>query len=343
MSALGVAVIGAGDMGSRHAQHWRAAGARVVGVFDADAARAARLARTVDGKPFVDTEEFLAREDIQVVSVCTPTFLHARYTVAALEAGKHVLCEKPAALTLPDALAMKKAERASGRQLRIGFIRRFDPACHQLMAFRQKIGDPVLAQATLAAGIRPKHLMHDAAANGGPIIDMCCHIFDQWAALYGERPTSVRAHGYTFGNDKIELAAVQHKALDSAHITLTHPSGGVGQIHVSWGLPSGIEPLERHTYMAPDGLITVDWPRQVTLRNAEGTTRWKSRGMDPWQVEISQFHKELIDGECRYLATIDDGIEALRTSLAVLESVAQNRDIDPEEISGEMPAIKEVA
>lgn len=340
MSRLGVLVVGAGDMGARHAEHWNAVGARVVGVFDPDRARAEAVAAGVGAEAVDDTASFLARSDVRVVSVCTPTFLHARYTIEALLAGKDVLCEKPAALTLSDALAMKDAAVQSGRKLRFGFMRRFDPASHQILAFRHKIGDPVLAQATIAAGIRPKLLMHDAAANGGPIIDMCCHVFDQWVALFGESPSCVRAHGYTFSQDKIELAGILHKALDSAHITLRYPSGGVGQVHVSWGLPSGVEPFERHTYMGPDGLITADWPHKVTLRDGAGAVRWTSAGLDPWLAEIGQFHRELQDGERRHLATIGDGIEALRTSLAVLESVAQDREIDPDEISGELPALE---
>ncbi len=301
------------------------------------------MAGRLEAEAFTATEVFLGRSDVHIVSVCTPTHLHATYTVESLDAGKHVLCEKPAALTLPDALRMKEAALRNGRELRIGFMRRFDPASHQLMAFRQKIGDPVMAQTTLAAGVRPKLLMHDAAANGGPIIDMCCHIFDQWAALFGEQPDTVRAHGYTFSENKIELASIQHKALDSAHITLTYPSGAVGHIHVSWGLPGGIKPLEYHTYMAPEGLITVDWPKQVTLMDASGTNHWKGRASDPWLTQISQFYRELLDGEPRHLATIDDGIEALRASLAVLESVAQGREVRPVEITGEMPSLVERA
>jgi predicted dehydrogenase len=343
MTELGVVIVGAGEMGLRHAVKWFEAGAKVIGVFDPDQKRAKRVASRLDAEAFTETETSLDRSDVHIVSVCTPTYLHAKYTVEALDAGKHVLCEKPAALTLPDALRMKEAALRNGRELRIGFMRRFDSASHQIMAFRQKIGDPVMAQATLAAGVRPKLLMHDAAANGGPIIDMCCHIFDQWVALFGEQPETVRAHGYTFSENKIELAAIRHKALDSAHITLAYPSGAVGHIHVSWGLPSGIKPLEYHTYMAPEGLITVDWPKQVTLMDASGTNHWKGRGVDPWLTQITQFYRELLDGEPRHLATIDDGIEALRTSLAVLESVAQEREVRPAEITGEMPDLPQKA
>jgi predicted dehydrogenase len=324
---FGVAVVGAGDMGERHARHWRAAGAKVVGVCDAYVAKAEGLAARVGAEAFSNLEALLARDDVHAVSVCTPTFLHASQTVEALEAGKHVLCEKPAALTLEDALAMKRTAQEQGRELRIGFMRRFDPAHHQLMNFRARIGSPVLAQATIAAGIRPKLLMHDRLANGGPIIDMCCHIFNLWGRMFACDPYSVSAQGYTFSDNKIELSHIEHKALDSAQIILEYPDGSVGHVQVSWGLPAGVEAFERHTYIGPDGLISLSWPEQITLRDAEGATRWSSSGYDPHKAEIVHFYKELTQGAERKLATIDEGITALKISLAVLDSVAEHRPL----------------
>ena len=337
--ALGVVVVGAGDMGARHARWWAEAGARVVAVVDPDRARAERVAAGFGALALDDLGTALERADVGAASICTPTFLHARYTVAALKAGKHVLCEKPAALRLSEGEAMRRAAEESGKMLRIGFMRRFDPASHQILAFGRRIGGPVLAQATLAAGIRPKLLMHDAAANGGPIIDMCCHIFDQWEAFYGERPAGVRAYGTTFGEGKPELAHIRHKAVDSAHITLRYPGGGVGQIQVSWGLPSGIAATERHTYMGPEGLIIAAWPERVELLTSEGTLRWEPPASDPWREEIRAFHRELHGLEHRPLATIDDGVRALRTSLAVLTSIAEDREVAPSEVQGDLPPL----
>jgi predicted dehydrogenase len=319
--ALGVIVIGAGDMGARHARHWHTIGADVVAVVDPDTARADAVAALVGAEAHAEVGDLLARTDVHVVSVCTPTYLHAVVTVAALEAGKHVLCEKPAALTLRDAVAMQRAAERSGRQLRIGFMRRFDPAYRPLIDFTERAGKPLLAQATITAGVRPKRLMHDALANGGPIIDMCCHVFDLWGRMLGGEPVAVSARGYTFSDDKPELAGIAQRALDSALITLEYEGGSVGQIQVSWGLPSGIEPVERHTYVGPSGMVSVDWPRHITLRDAEGVTRWRSRGVDPYLAEITQFRREIVEGAPREVPDIGAGIAALRVSLAVLEAI----------------------
>jgi myo-inositol 2-dehydrogenase/D-chiro-inositol 1-dehydrogenase len=323
---LRVAVIGAGDMGARHARHWAAAGARVVAVVDPDRTRAELAAAETGAEAFADAAEALALAP-EAVSVCTPTYLHAHYAIAALEAGAHVLCEKPVALKLADAYAMRDAAVAAGRELRIGFMRRFDPAFDQLLDVTTRAGTPLLAQATITAGIRPKRLMHDAMANGGPIIDMCCHLFFVWDHVLGGQPLEASALGYTFSDGKPEVAHIRHRALDSALITLAYPNGSVGQVQVSWGLPSGVEPVERHTYVGPDGLVTVDWPGRITLRDGGGETRWTNPGDDPYRGQIAQFHAELTQGAKRAVASVQDGIDTLRTSLAVLRSVATRRPV----------------
>jgi len=336
--ALGVVVVGAGDMGARHARGWTEAGARVVAVADPDLARARAVAAEFGALALADPAPAWERADVDVASVCTPTFLHARFVVAALEAGKHVLCEKPVSLRLSEAEAMRRAAEASGRVLRIGFMRRFDPATGQILAFGEAVGRPVLAQATLSAGVRPKRLMHDAAANGGPIIDMCCHLFDQWEAFFGEPPSVVRAFGYTFGEGKPELAGIRDKAVDSAHITLRYPGGGVGHIQVSWGLPAGVPASEQHTYMGPGGLIAVQWPQQVSLLRSDGAVRWEAPPGDPWREEIRHFDRALRGLPHAPLATVEDGIGALRTSLAALTSIAEDRDVAPSEVRAEVSA-----
>lgn len=324
---LGVVVVGAGDLGTRHALHWRAAGARVVAVCDPWLERATEAANEVGAEAAADPIGYLQRTDVHVVSVCTPTFLHEAYTVAALEAGKHVLCEKPVALTLAAGERMKAAARLHGRQLRIGLMRRFDPAHTQLLACHAQLGGPTLAQATIVAGLRPKRLMHDARGNGGPIIDMCCHLFDLWSELFGGQPESVTAHGYTFGEGAPELASIEEKALDSALFTLTYPGGNVGQVQVSWGLPSGVEYLERHSYVGPGGLLVANWNTSMTLwRSATGEV-WQAPDFDAWGAQIAQFYRELTQGAPQEVAGIDEGLAALRVSLAVLESVAQGRTV----------------
>lgn len=326
--ALTAAVIGAGDMGSRHARHWAAVGARVLAVVDPDTSRVAAAAAETGAVALASFAEALAlRPD--VVSVCTPTFLHAPITIAAFQAGAHVLCEKPVALTLADGRAMADAALAAGKELRIGFMRRFDPAAARLAETVARAGTPLLVQATITAGIRPKRLMHDATANGGPVIDMACHVFDLWSRMFGGPAEQVVAIGHTFGDGRPELANIRQRALDSAAATLRYPGGHLAQLQISWGLPSGIAPREQHTYVGPHGLVTVEWPGAVDWHDGGPATPWHHPGDDPYRAQIAQFHAELTHAAPREVATIDDGMSALATSLAVLASIDQGHAVRP--------------
>ncbi len=338
---LGVVVVGAGDLGSRHARHWHEAGARVVAVCDPWIERATEVAAQVGAEAATHPDDYLRRSDVHVVSVATPTFLHESYTVAALQAGKHVLCEKPVALSVPAAENMKRVAEENDRELRIGLMRRFDPAYARLLEWHARLGAPTLAQATLVAGLRPKRLMHDARGNGGPIIDMCCHLFDTWSTLFGGQPESVTAHGYTFGEGRSELASIEQKALDSAQFTLVYPGGHVGQVQVSWGLPSGVDHQERHSYVAPEGLLTVNWNSGMTLYRGAAPDVWAAPQFDAWRAEVAQFYRELTSDAPQLTAGVDDSIAALRVSLAVLRSVAEQRTVFLAEEVERIPVIPE--
>lgn len=318
--SLRVAVVGAGDMGARHAAHWDAAGAQVVAICDPAHGRAEALAARFGARIETEPLDAVRASDLDVVSVCTPTYLHAPVTIAALDAGHDVLCEKPVALTLEDAQAMADAERRSGRRLRIGFMRRFDPLWTKVEQDLAQLGSPVMAHATLAAGVRPKLLMHDALANGGPVIDMACHLFDRWERVYGVPPRTVRARGHTFGADKPELAGLAHVAVDTVQVTLDYGPAGAAQVQLSWGLPSGVPAVERHSYVAPGGLLQTDG-EMIRLVRGPDVVIYERPEVDAWREEIAAFARELRSGDPQGVADVQAGTRALRSSLAVLDAV----------------------
>ncbi|MDH7569246.1 MAG: Gfo/Idh/MocA family oxidoreductase [Armatimonadota bacterium] len=128
MAKLGAAVIGA-RMGAGHAQGYASnPRTELRAVCDLDVEQARRVAER-HGAPVVTAnwEEVVARDDVQIVSVATPDPWHAPMTVAALEAGKHVLCEKPMALTLPECEQMIAAADRTGKLLMVGQVCRFAP------------------------------------------------------------------------------------------------------------------------------------------------------------------------------------------------------------------------
>lgn len=102
--------------------------AKIYGLYDLNQERAAQLAKQYGARAYASAEELLADPAIDAVSVCTANFAHAEITIAALKAGKHVLCEKPMATTLEDCRAMVDAAKAANRCLMIGHNQRLAKA-----------------------------------------------------------------------------------------------------------------------------------------------------------------------------------------------------------------------
>ena len=117
-----VGIIGCGKIAQvRHIPEYAAnPNAEVYGFYDINLARAEALAAKYGGKAFATYEELLADPAIEAVSVCAANHVHAEITIAALKAGKHVLCEKPMAVTLEECEAMVAAAKESGKYLMIG-------------------------------------------------------------------------------------------------------------------------------------------------------------------------------------------------------------------------------
>lgn len=119
---VNIGIIGCGKIAQvRHIPEYAAnPQAKLAAYYDLNAARAAELAKKYGGKAYASVDELLADPTIDAVSVCTSNVTHAEITIAALKAGKHVLCEKPMATTLADCEAMVQTARETGRKLMIG-------------------------------------------------------------------------------------------------------------------------------------------------------------------------------------------------------------------------------
>ena len=127
MRRLKFALIGCGKIGVRHAEHIKQF-ATLVAVCDIDKEKASKLVDEYDAVAYTDLDTLLANEtSVEVVSICTPNGLHAEHSIKALRAGKHVLCEKPMAISVSDCGEMiKEAERANRRLFAIK-QNRFNP------------------------------------------------------------------------------------------------------------------------------------------------------------------------------------------------------------------------
>ena len=150
---------------------------------------------------FTDKDEMLKLPEIDAVSVCTWNSEHAPCTIAALNAGKHVLCEKPMATNVEDAIKMKEAAEKNGKLLMIGFVRRFGNDCDIIRDFNSidYLGDIYYAKATyLRRNGNPGGWFGDKSRSaGGPLIDLGVHVIDFTRFVMGN-PKPVSVYGATF-------------------------------------------------------------------------------------------------------------------------------------------------
>ena len=150
-------------------------------------------------KTYKDWREVVADADVDAVYVATPVDLHAEQSIAAAEAGKHVLCEKPMALSVADCDRMIAACRANGVRLGIAYYRRFYPVIERVRALLRhgEIGQVVLVQMNAFSHFNPqpdepRHwLLEKERAGGGPMMDFGCHRIEVFVNLFS--PVEVAA------------------------------------------------------------------------------------------------------------------------------------------------------
>jgi predicted dehydrogenase len=128
MKMIKVALIGAGGMGGVHSEVYKSiTNARITAVVDIRCEKAQKLAEAHDASVYVSMDEMLVNEKPDMVDICTPTYLHAGLAVKAMEAGVHVLCEKPVALDLKSAREMKEASTRNKVFFMVAHVIRFWP------------------------------------------------------------------------------------------------------------------------------------------------------------------------------------------------------------------------
>ncbi len=202
-------------------------------------------------------EEALRDSNVDAVYVATPVALHAPQSMAALAAGKHVLCEKPMAMRYSEACEMVRAGRESGRVFGIAYYRRMYPKlqrARELLA-AGVIGKPVLAEINChdwfnnEDGRRPWFL-DPAMAGGGPLYDTASHRIDVLNFLFG-RPLAVAA----------QLSNAVHKAAveDNATVLIEYDSG-----------VRGIVDVRRHSRVARDEFRIVGTEGEIDLSPLNG-------------------------------------------------------------------------
>jgi predicted dehydrogenase len=199
---LGVAIHGAGWVAGAHAASWiKNAHARIVSVSDLRLDRAAQLAGRLGQscKTGDDFEAVLADPEVDVVDLCGPSHVHAQQAIAAAQAGKHVLVEKPIALTMEENRALRDAVARAGVRSLAGFVLRWNPAVQSIKSLVASgaIGEIFYAEMDYWHGLKPTHHawdLHSKRKTGGSAMLLGgCHALDGLRWLTGDEAVEVTA------------------------------------------------------------------------------------------------------------------------------------------------------
>ncbi len=338
-SPLGVGIIGLGVMGRTHIKAYHAANARglpcrLIAVCSADpsqlsgeAAASGNLKSMAGSERVFDPAQvrtttnpadIAANPDIDIVSICTPTDTHADLAIMMLRAGKHVLVEKPLALTTDAVRAVADAARASGKLCMPGMCMRFWPGWDWLKA---RVQDGSFGRVTSAVftrvGSRPdwsREFYHDSERTGGAMFDLHVHDADIILWLFGP-PRAVRSMG----------------SID--HITTLYDFGPSGPRHVSaegaWVSSAGFPFRMRYTVEFQNAV--ADWdlmrPDQLILVRDGKAEPVPLPAVSAYDEEVAHFVRVIHEGR-ELRAGIPDAmlvtqlLEAERRSLDVARSVS---------------------
>lgn len=319
--------------------------ARVVAVSDVSEERARLLAdRAGATHCYTDYRHLLDNPEVDGVIISTPNFLHAQHTIDAAEAGKHVLVQKPLALTLSAIDAMDRATRDAGVIAMALMMMRFVPSYQRLKGLldQRTFGTPLVYRTHFShAGIYKSYkpssdwFLDRSKAGGGPLIDLGVHHFDLLRWLSGQDVQAVSCEVATISPD----SGSENNAL----VSLTLTDGTVCQLFLSFttALPVGYHMQKVEIYGTTGSAwcspTTVERPALRVFREGSdtdpllGITEIRVPEIDPWANTIEHFATCILNRE-QPLTTFQDGRKALQVVLAAYQSAAEGRRVQIEEV-----------
>jgi predicted dehydrogenase len=324
-----IAIAGAGFMGSAHAANYAALGdrVRVKSVAGRSPERAAKVAETV-GASVADFDEVLADPEIDAVDICLPTPMHRDAAERAFTAGKHVLLEKPLALSVEDGEAILATAKASGKIFMVGLVLRFWPEyveLHRLVA-RGELGTP---RAVFAQRLSPPadwaDWFADREQSGGTAVDLMIHDFDQANTLLGV-PRSVYASEPQTGHVHAVVDYDGASAIVEGSMAMPRSYPFSSDIRVL-----GERGVAEYAFSAApvegEGNIGASSSaRGLRVYPVGGELRVEPvESADPWGPEIAEFVSSLEAGRQPDQGTGEQALWALRVSLAANRSLASGR------------------
>lgn len=334
---VAVCVVGAGRAGMVHARNfrWRVPSARLEAVVDSDPERTRQAAFELElgNRNYRSLEEAITSAEIDAVVITTPTFTHAELALTAARAGKHILCEKPMALTLVECDRMIADANQAGVIFQIAFMRRFDPA---FLAAKQQIdqgfiGRPLIIRSLTRGPGLPPPWACDIRTSNGMLGEVNSHDFDTIRWLGGGNFTSVFAQGGVF--KAAHLKEEYPEFYDTAVVSARLDNGAFGML-------DGICPVDygydaRAEVVGTEGVLIIGELRQSSLTRVtrpEGIVQshflsWQDRFAQAYVNEASHFVACILGAETPAVTGLD-GRYAVEAVLAANQSLRSGQPVN---------------
>ncbi len=274
-----------------------------------------------------DWRSIINDPSIDVVLVATPTYTHREIAVEAVKAGKHVMLEKPIALTIRDGEEVVKAYEAGKVKLMVAHCLRFWPeyvrARELIMGGR--IGEPRVARAYRLSS-HPGRWFRFQNLSGGVAVDMSIHDLDYLRWVLGN-VTRVYARGGVYSSTSVD-------SIDHFMALLEFENGAVAYVEGSWAMPRNYPFTTYLEVVGTKGLLTVDNQSTATVEAYLGgsTFRYGPFFKDAYYQEWVAFIN-WIDKGVKPPIEPQDAVEALRLALAINKSIAEGRVVKPSEVT----------
>lgn len=346
---LKLGLIGTGGICHAHADGYKRLSDRVefTACCDIDIDKARRFAEEYDiPRYYGSCEEMLAAEKLDICSVTTWNSAHAECTIAALNAGCHVICEKPMAMNADEARAMKAAADKNGKLLMLGFVRRHGRDAKAALDFYNKgfLGDVYYAKATYLRrnGFPGGWFGDKSRSGGGPLIDLGVHVIDLTRYVMGN-PKAVSVYGATF--DKLgarsELSNGEWNASTKEAPIFTVEDLAVAMIRFENGCVLNVETSFNLNMKARSNAIELFGDKAgISLDPFELYTVVDNHIADislpdspdfnfsrDFMVEIRNF-VDSVEGKATCIAPAEDGVELMKILDGIYESARIGKAVE---------------
>lgn len=320
-------LVGCGGMGRGHAEYMRnVAGLRLKACADVREDAAKKTQEEFDADyATTEWERLLDDPDIHGIIVATHHHLHRPMVVAAMQAGKPVLVEKPLALTEDDLVAIETAVTKAGVPLQVGYQARFSPFFDKL---KEVVPRPLV---TIGQLIDPhwgeSHWANDPVEGGGNVLSQGCHLFDLMYWLNESEPVTIYAEGGNYTHPNLPIT-------DSVCVTIRYANGCAGSAVVGdFGAPAL---MGKAAYQVFDGKASATlwgyyftpvircWnaqPAEFTIDSLPEPLR-NVPAAHGYIQELEAFAEWIREGTpARCAPTVKDGVRASRVALAAIEAI----------------------